>query len=133
MTLEEALAVSRTTSLDLVITTDSYALEYLRADLPCKPTCMTVVAHDGVHAVLDAGRTVVAGHDPRQILTAISELTGLAFRMHPRAAVETIVDVTFAGRSLYLSTIDVSASGVALSDFPNAAYGDRALVRFDMF
>src|SRR5688572_3561624 len=133
MTLEEALAVCRTTPIELVLTSDSYALEFLHADVVCKPSCIAVVEPDRAAALLEAGATVVAGHNQLQILMAISELTGIAFRMHPRARIETIVDVAFRGQSFYLSTVDVSASGVALSDFPEAACGERARVTFDMF
>jgi hypothetical protein len=136
MTLEEALAVSRTAPIELVITSDAYALQFLLlgAKLAQRPPCIAVSGPDAPsEQLLEAGATVVADRDPRQILAAVSELTGLAFRMHPRAKMETIVDVTFGSHNLYLSTIDISISGVALSGFPEAGYGDRAQLRFDMF
>jgi hypothetical protein len=134
MTLEEALAVNRQVPIELAITTDPYAREYLkhREGLESKSPCIVVVDQEGREIeYLAAGATVVA--TPETILEAVSELTGLAFRMHPRLELQTVVDVQIDNQNYFLTTIDVSASGVAIAGFPNAQYGARADLRFDMF
>jgi hypothetical protein len=139
LTLHEALAVSKRVKLDLVIASDHYALAYLsaRAELPSHPPCIVLLGDhhlDEKAAFEEAGATaLVSGSDPQRIVEAISELTGLTFRDHPRVPLHTVVDVQYGNDSHLLYTFDLSISGVCIRDLPEAKYGDRATVTFDLF
>jgi hypothetical protein len=139
LTLHEALSVSRQLALELVIASDQFALSYLeaRTGLPRKAPCI-VLGGPELAAKKDAldraGATAfVLADDPRRLMEAISELTGLTFRDHPRVALETVVDVQMRGESSLLYTFDLSVSGVSIKSLSNARYGDRATLTFDLF
>ncbi len=139
LTLHEALAVSRRVKLDLVIASDQFALAYLasRAALPHRPPCIVLLGADYLakqDELQAAGATVlVSASDPRRVVEAISELTGLTFRDHPRVPLHTVVDVQIKNDNHFLSTFDVSLSGVCIRDLPNARFGDKATITFDLF
>jgi hypothetical protein len=137
LTLHEALAVSRTVKLDLVLASDHFALAYLaaRKDLPTQPPCIVMVGDDvDGEPFREAGATaLVSATDPKRIVEAISELTGLAFRNHPRVPLNTVVDVQKGTDNHLLYTFDLSVSGVCIRDFPNPTYGETAKVTFDLF
>lgn len=139
LTLHEALAVSRLVRLDLVIASDHFALAYLnaRAELVQRPPCIVLLGDDYLSkrdVFEEAGATaLIAASEPRRIVEAISELTGLTFRNHARVPLHTVVDVQFQGENHFLYTFDLSISGVSIRELPNARQGDRATITFDLF
>src|SRR5687768_6419106 len=139
LTLHEAMAVSRRMQIDLVIASDQFALHYLkaRAELTDQPPCIVLL---GSHfasrkdELRQAGATaLISADDPQRIVEAISELTGLNFRDHPRVPLHTVVDVRAGDSDQLLYTFDLSTSGLSIRDLPNAKLGDRVKVTFDLF
>jgi hypothetical protein len=131
------VAVAKRVPLDLVITSDPFALEFLEAQRPMtrrSPTIVLAGSDTKKEAYEGSGATaLVAGNDTPRVIEAISELTGLAFRSYPRASLQTVVDVRVKDQSYFLYTSDLSASGVCIKDFPHAKYGDRATIQLDLF
>src|SRR5688572_17794296 len=133
------VAVSRRMQIDLVIASDQFALHYLkaRAELTDQPPCIVLL---GSHfasrkdELRQAGATaLISADDPQRIVEAISELTGLNFRDHPRVPLHTVVDVRAGDSDQLLYTFDLSTSGLSIRDLPNAKLGDRVKVTFDLF
>jgi hypothetical protein len=139
LTLHEAMAVSRSVKIDLVLASDHFAFAYLkaRAELPDQPPCIVLIGPsylDQKDELQAAGATaLVSASDPNRIVEAISELTGLTFRDYPRVPLHTVVDVQFKGYNQLLYTFDLSTSGVSIRELKDAQYGDRARLTFDLF
>jgi hypothetical protein len=135
MTIEEALAATRSTKIDLVLSSDPYALAYLEQCPPRRPPCVVVVGaelSEKAASYLAKGAMVVVPREAGRISEALSELTGLSFRLHPRMSLETVLDVEIRGESMYLTSIDLSASGIAVAGIPEMKYGETARITFDM-
>lgn len=138
LTLEEALAVSRRVPLQLVLASDHFALAYLEArkSLSRTPPCLVVLGPEGEGSTEEfrsaGAAALISAADATRVVEAISELTGVTFRSHPRVPVQTVVDVRFRDQSHFLYTVDLSASGVCIADFPNARYGETAQITFDL-
>ena len=136
--LEEALAVSRRVPLQLVLTSEECGLPFLedRKDLSRQPPCVVMLSPHAMERreqYRTAGATaLVSSEEPARLVEAISELTGLRFRSHPRVPLSTVVDVHFRGENQLLNTIDLSASGTCVSNFPSARYGETAILTFDL-
>ncbi|MCB9654343.1 MAG: PilZ domain-containing protein [Deltaproteobacteria bacterium] len=137
MSLDEASAVTRVVRPQLVLTTDAFALSYLEANRGIGPATLVLV-HDldrwsDVEPLREAGALGLVGvRDRAGVVAAISEVTGLPFRLHARIPWRSVVDVQFDGRTRFLDSIDLSISGISLLGFPRARRGDRAELTFDV-
>jgi hypothetical protein len=100
------------------------------------PACVVLVEPEGwarKDKYLEAGATAIVQRTAEEkILEAISGLTGLVFRSHPRVPYSTVADVTMHGDRYFLETVDLSASGVTIRGLTNARIGDRVELTFMM-
>lgn len=138
MTLEEAVAVLQKVPVRVVLTSDPFALPLMQVGrkLNRLPSCIVVLSPAAMaqrreYEALGA-TALVPDTNPEGITEAFSQLTGLAFRTHPRAPIATVVDVLFKGERHLLSTKDVSAGGVCVTGLDYVSYGDTVHVRFEM-
>ncbi|MCB9653691.1 MAG: PilZ domain-containing protein [Deltaproteobacteria bacterium] len=138
LNLEEAVAVTRSLPLSLVLTSDAFALDYLTsADVGARPAVIVLVHGQTGWQQRERFRTegalaLVSAHDRTSVVAAISEVTGLAFRYFPRVPFQGVVDVAHRGETFFLPGLDLSASGISVRDFPTAETGDVVEISFDV-
>ncbi|MBK8014561.1 MAG: PilZ domain-containing protein [Deltaproteobacteria bacterium] len=137
MSLDEASAVTRVVRPPLVLTSDAFALSYLEANRSVGPATLVLIHElerwSSVEVFRDAGALGLVGvHDRAGVVAAISEVTGIPFRVHGRIPWRSVVDTQFDGRTRFLDSIDLSVSGISLVGFPRARRGDRAELTFDV-
>ena len=134
LTPAEAQAVVAVDAPHLVLVREDMAEDVLR-NLPQGLPTVVLLEPDGWtrhkrYAEMGATALVRASNRER-ILEAVSELTGLAFRVHPRLQLSEVLPVQVAGGEIhYLEVSEVSVSGIAVRNLPGARVGTR--VRVDM-
>ena len=80
----------------------------------------------------EAGATaLVRASNRERILEAVSELTGIPFRVYPRVPLTEVLNVEVDGEAHYLEAVEISASGIAVRNLPGARVGTRVMVDLD--
>lgn len=138
LTLDEALAVVEHAKPRACITREDMAMELLEAlkRTPHSPPVVVLLEQDGWERrdlYFGLGATALASElAAERILEAVSELTGISFRTNPRVPFASVLDATIDEEPLFLETVELSASGVAVRGMPEAQVGDRAELNFVM-
>ena len=134
LTPAEAKAVVGADPPRLLLVREDMADDVLR-DLPAGLPAVVLLEPDGWtrhQRYAQAGATaLVRASNRERILEAVSELTGLAFRVHPRVPLTEVVNVDVEGEGHYLEAAEVSASGIAVRNLPGARVGTRVTVDLD--
>lgn len=138
LTVNEAMAVVAQSKPRVCIVREELAVSLLEAfkSEPLSPPVIVLLEHDGWERrdlYFGLGATALASElSADRILEAVSELTGLSFRNHPRVPFTSVLDATIDEKPHFLETIELSASGVAVRGLPSAQVGDRAELDFVM-
>ena len=131
LTPAEAKAVVANDPPRLLLIREDMAEDVLR-DLPAGIPAVVLLEPDGWprhQRYAEAGATaLVRASNRERILEAVSELTGLAFRVHPRVPINEVVSATIGDDTHYLEAAEVSASGIAVRNLPGARVGTRVTV-----
>ena len=134
LTPAEAKAVFEADPPRLVLVREDMAEDVLR-NLPTGLPAVVLLEPDGWarhQRYAEAGATaLVRASNRERILEAVSELTGLAFRVHPRVTLSEVVPLEIAGETSYLEVAEISASGIAVRNLPGARVGTRVQVELD--
>lgn len=134
LTPAEAMAVVAVDPPRLVLVRESMADDVLRV-LPGGLPVVVLLEPDGWvrhQRFAEAGATaLVRASNRERILEAVSELTGLAFRVHPRIRLAEVVSATVGEETHFVEAAEISASGIALRNLPGARVGTRVTVEVD--
>lgn len=134
LTPAEAKAVVAVDPPRLLLIRESMADDVLR-DLPVGLPAVVLLEADGWarhKRYAEAGATaLVRASNRERILEAVSELTGLAFRIHPRLSITEVINMTIGDDTYYLQAAEISASGIAVRNLPGARVGTRVTVELD--
>jgi hypothetical protein len=135
LTVPEALAVVSQARPRVALVREEMAFEYLTETLEreSRPPAVILLEEGGLtwrEAYFAAGASAMIGASNRVgTLQLFSELTGLAFGLHPRVPYREMIDVCLAGRTSSVECLEFSVSGVALRDL-GAQPGERLDVTF---
>ncbi len=134
LTPAEAKAVVAADPPRLLLVREDMAEDVLRG-LPAGLPVVVLLEPDGWgrhHRYAQAGATaLVRASNRERILEAVSELTGLAFRVFPRVPLSEIFAVSVDGAVHQLEGAEISASGIAVRNLPGARVGTRVTVDLD--
>ena len=134
LTPAEAKAVISSAPPRLILVREEMAEDLLR-DLPAGLPVVVLLEPDGWsrhHRYAETGATaLVRASNRERILEAVSELTGIAFRVHPRIPLSEVVEISVGGEANFLEAAEISASGIAVRNLPGARVGTRVTVDLD--
>ncbi|MEM7678513.1 MAG: PilZ domain-containing protein [Myxococcota bacterium] len=131
LTLDEAKAVFTADPPRLVLVREDMADDIL-THLPSGLPAVVLLEPDGWsrrERYAEAGATaLVRANNRERILEAVSELTGLSFRVHPRISLEKAVSVAVDGEIQSLEAVEMSGSGIAVRNLSGVRVGSRVTV-----
>ena len=134
LTPAEAHAVISADPPQLMLVREDMAEDVLRT-LPNGLPVVVLLEPDGWsrhQRYAEAGATaLVRASNRERILEAVSELTGLAFRVHPRVPLSEVFEVKVGDEHHFLEGAEISASGIAVRNLPGARVGTRVTVDLD--
>ncbi len=138
LTEREAEAVIHSTKCGVCITREPLARAVLAACAASQRTVTTIVLLDAANwsswrEYYEAGATsVVQAGATEQLLDAMSDATGLSFRSSPRVPYRTDVRFALGEEGGAWTSVNLSATGICLLEFPPYALGCEVDLAFEL-